>query len=66
MYLELGLEEEAIEAYFEKILERNYLTCFLNQHSELVLKLNSNFDKQCFEQSNPEIIQYYFTKVQQV
>ena len=53
---ELGLEEEAIEGYFEKTLGRNYLTRFLDRHPELVSKLSSNFDKRRLKQSNPEVI----------
>jgi len=66
MHPELGLEEEAIEGYFEGVIRKNYLTHFLNRHPELVSKLSSNFDKWRIKQSNPEVIQHHFARVQQV
>jgi len=47
---ELGLEEEAIGAYFEKMLRRNNLTRFLDRHTELVPKLSGNFDNRRLKQ----------------
>ena len=61
---ELGLEEKAIEAYFDKTLSRNYLTGFLDRHSNLVSKLSSNFDKRRIKQSDPGVFQRHFSKVQ--
>ena len=61
---ELGLKEEAIEAYFDKKLSRNYLTRFLHQHPNLVSKLSSNFGKGRIKQSDPGVIQLFFSKVQ--
>ena len=60
---ELGLEEEAIEAYFERTLGRNYLTRFLHRHPELVSKLCSNVDKRRLKQSDPGVIQCHFTSI---
>jgi len=65
-HLELGLEEEAIEGYFEGAIRKNYLTRFLNRHPDLVSKLSSNFDKRHIKQSNLEVIQHHFARVQQV
>jgi len=65
-YPELGLEEEAIEAYFEGAIRKFYLTRFLNQHPDLVSKLSSNFDKRRIKQFNPGAIKGYFARVQQV
>jgi len=63
---ELGLEEKAMEAYFDKMLNRNYLTHFLDRHPNLVSKLSSNFDKGRIKQSDPGVIQRHFSKVQRV
>jgi len=65
-YPELGMEEEVVEGYFEKKIGKNYLTRFLNRHPELVSKLSSNFDKRRIKESDPELIQRHFAKVQQV
>ena len=63
---ELGLEEEAIEGYFEGAIGKKYLTRFLNRHPDLVSKLSSNFDKRCIKQSDPGVIQRHFARVQQM
>ena len=41
------------------------MTHFLNRYLELVCKLRSNFDEGRIKQSNPEVIQRHFNKVQQ-
>ena len=63
---ELGLEEEAIEGYFEGAIRRNYLTRFPNRHLELVSRPSSNFDNRRIKQSDPGVIQRHFARVQQV
>jgi len=62
-YPELGLEEEALEAYFEGGIGISYWIRFLDQYPELVSKLSRNFNKRHIKQSYPGVIQHHCTKV---
>ena len=48
------------------LIGKNWITCFLNRHPELVLKFASRIDRQCACAANPYIIQTHFHKPEKV